>query len=94
MKKIKFNQELESLIDENGIKYNGKRFNIINVVSICPSSSKKSAINTATVDLENKALELKANAYEIINIRIFDSKQEYDSTPFTASLSAVLYKNR
>ena len=91
MKEVKFSEELEHLIDING-KYDGKRFSSASGKSLSSHSTQRQAIYDATTNLIEAAEKKGADAYEIINSRVFDSKQEYDSTPFTASISAILYK--
>ena len=93
MKKLKFSEELESLVDEEGYRYRGRRFCTVSERSI-GHHSIKGAEKEAISDLEILAEKRGADAYEIISLHVEDSRQEYDSTPFSATATAILYKRK
>jgi uncharacterized protein YbjQ (UPF0145 family) len=92
MKQVKFNEELGHLVDENDT-YNGRRFSSASGNSLGSYSTQNQATRDATARLIESAEKKGADAYEITSSKIFDSKQEYDSTSYTASVNAILYKN-
>ena len=93
MKQVNFNENLGHLVDKEGEKYEGQRFDQVTGKSNTYSSEETASIY-ARVSLLKEAHKKKADAYEVIRTQTFDSKQEYDTHPFSASVSAILYKNR
>ena len=93
MKRVRFDEKLEHLVDEEGNKYHGKRFYTASVGSSW-HSTYKDAEDGAIFDLEELAQDMGAEAFEVIEVRFEDSKQEYDSSPYSASISALLYKKQ
>lgn len=94
MKRLQFDEKLEALVDEKGVEYEGRRFGT--TVTYCSvwCSSLKEAEREALDKLEELATSHGADAYEVTNVQTFDSRQEYDCTPYTAAASAILYKTR
>ena len=91
MKKIKFSEELECLVDE---KYEGKRFKTITVWAGDGYHSHNSAEQEVRRRVEDQARLHQTDAYELISVSTFDSKQEYDPKPCTATATAILYKSK
>ena len=91
VRKVSFDKALESLVDEQGGRYTGKRFDTISAHS-GSCSSRKSASYDALEKLENLAQKGGAEAYEITSEHVHDTKEEYDSAPYTVSVTAILYK--
>jgi hypothetical protein len=91
IKKIHFDEELGSLIDKEGKQFGGKRFATISAHSV-RSSSRESAQSEALQKLEGIASQRGATAYEVMNLSVDDSRQEYDTHPYSASATAILYK--
>ncbi|MDP3734217.1 MAG: hypothetical protein Q8R37_03225 [Nanoarchaeota archaeon] len=100
--KVRFDENLESLVDEEGVKYEGKRFKTISANSYSHSTSQEATavavqklVHTIE-DINSKEYESNAygpvTAYEIIGSHCSDTRQEYDTTPFTATVTAILYK--
>ncbi|MEK6900466.1 MAG: hypothetical protein AABX05_05060 [Nanoarchaeota archaeon] len=93
LKKVTFDKKLECLVDENGVKYDGKRFTLVSAYSdLGGFPSRESAVHDALYNLETEALKAGAEAYEVTSLNEHDTRQEYDSAPYTASVSAMLYK--
>ncbi len=91
---VNFNKDLGELVDSGGQIFLGKRFDNISVSPIQSFSSSQGARLNVVNDLERKATEHSADAYEIITTSTYDSHQEYDSAPYTASAMALLYKRQ
>lgn len=94
MKKVTFDEKLKGLVDETGAKYDGNRFGTIAVCVFAGQSSSAAASLEAQLKLADEAEQNHADAYEIIYVNVFDSQQEYDSTPYTAAATAILYKSK
>lgn len=94
MKKVKFDEKLERLVDEEGKKYEGRRFKTISAQSAFGHPTYLGAEHNAQFNLEPLAIEEGAEAYEVVSVQLHDSRQEYDPTPFTATATALLYQNR
>jgi len=94
MKKVHFDEKLESLVDESSIKYEGKRFKTINAWCTGGSATLTDAEIEVHHKLEQLASSYGANAYEVIYMQTFDTHQEYDARPYTATAGAILYKSR
>jgi len=92
MKKVIFNEDLGCLVNSLGVKYEGKRFSKASGNSTKGSCYQEFARNHAVKLLEESAEKKGADAYEIICSTVSDSMQEYDSTPWTATVTAILYK--
>ena len=91
-KQVRFDEQLEHLVDEEGVKYGGRRFSLVSAFSN-RQSTKKYAEEKALFNAVTLAKNKGADAYEVLNTRIDDSNQEYDATPYTATVTALLYKN-
>ena len=94
MKKLKFNEELEALVDEQGLQYEGKRFKTISAWCTSGYSTLRDAELEVHYKLGQLATSHGANAYELIYMQTFDTHQEYDSRPYTATAGAILYKSK
>jgi len=94
MKKLYFDEKLESLVDEKGLKYEGKRFKTISAWCTGGSATLADAEIEVHHKLEQLASSHGANAYELIYMNTFDTHQEFDSRPYTATAGAILYKSR
>ncbi len=93
-KRVQFNEKLEHLVDEEGVKYEGRRFGTVSAASeLGGTFSYQRAEQEALYKLEELARTRGAEAYEISSIQLLDSRQEYDATPYTATATALLYKN-
>ena len=92
LKKVTFNEELGHLVDQEGAKYDGRRTGTITAHSTISYSSYQSAERDAIFILEGLVAKKGADAYEVIATQSEDSRQEYDSTPFRARVTAILYK--
>lgn len=91
--RLRFDNKLESLIDTQGKRYNGRRFKTIHTGYIPGShSSIGSAEYAALMELEDLGNKEEADAYEVISLQVHDSRLECDSNPYTASGTAFLYK--
>ena len=92
MKKVTFNEDWGYLVDEEGNKFECKRFSKASAHSHCFGSRREaenSAENRLLDTLDGKDIE----AYEVTSLSTNDSGQEYDPTPFSANITAILYKN-
>ena len=94
MKKLHFDEKLESLVDIQGVKYEGKRFKTVNAWCTSGYPTLRQAEKEVYQKLEELAGLHGANAYEVIYMQTFDSHQEYDNRPYTATASAILYKSK
>lgn len=95
MKRLKFSEDLECLVDEkNYEKYEGKRFKTITTWANDGQNSPNHAEQEVRQKVEDLANKYQAEAYELISVDIFDSKQEYYSKPYTATATAILYKSK
>jgi uncharacterized protein YbjQ (UPF0145 family) len=92
MDRLTFDETLCHLVDENRCKYEGKRFTTVSSGSSSNQTSAEKAIENAIDGLIEKAKKRGANAYEIVSSSSHDSSQEYDGTPFSGSVTALLYK--
>ena len=91
MKQLKFNEELGRLVDKEGIRYRGRRIGTVSIGSTRQStyeSAESNAINLLDMLAE------KRDADEVISSSLYDSRQEYDSTPYTATITALLYTSK
>lgn len=84
LKKLKFDGLSESLVDAEGKKYSGKRLRNVSVHSISGFSDRYDILSK----LEALALKYGADAYELIDL----NEPEFDSSPYTTSATAILYK--
>lgn len=95
MKRLVFSEDLECLVDEkNYQKYEGKRFKTVTAWAGEGSNSPNRAEQEVRQKVEDLAIKYKAEAYELISVNTFDSKREYDSRPYTATATALLYKSK
>ncbi|MBI4147472.1 hypothetical protein HY494_02360 [Candidatus Woesearchaeota archaeon] len=94
MKKVTVDEKLESLVDETGAKYEGKEFWTITAWVFAGQSSSDAASSEAQLKLADLAEQNHADAYQLIYVNIFDSRQEYDPAPYTAAATAILYKSK
>ena len=94
MKRVLFDEKKGHLVDEQGKKYSGERFSSVSTRSQMSTHSIESAIALALQELKTAAIEKRAEAYEITSENISDSSQEYDSNPYSASISAILYRKK
>ena len=92
MKEIHFSKDIGELIDEDGTIYLGKRFDHVDIQSPNTSPSPEDALRYLRIDLEMIAEKRDAKAYEVVASHTYDSRQEYDSHPYSASLMALLYR--
>ncbi len=81
------------MVNERGIPYQGKRLSTISARSASSHPYKKWAENDALAGLVTLAEKEGADAYEITGSIVEDSRQEYDGTPYTATVTAILYKS-
>ena len=93
IKTVSFNEEMGLLVDEENKPYEGKRMRSVFISNNAHFSDVVAARNQALFNLESMALEAGADAYEVMNVVIEDSKQEYDSQPYSATVHAILYKS-
>lgn len=93
MKKVRFSEDIGSLVDAENKNYNGTRFCTISGQSLGGHYSQKGAEIEAESELIKRAEKCDADAYEIISSHLMDSRQEYDATPYTTTVTAILYKN-
>ena len=94
MRQIRFDEKIESLTYISGEKYIGRRFKTISVTTNQPCSNRDSATLEVRCQIEDQARKQNADAYELFSVNTFDSGQEYDTTPYTATATAILYKDR
>ncbi len=94
MKKVTFDERLEILVDETGAKYKGNKFWTITAWAFAGQSSLDDASSEAQRIVADLAELNHADAYRLIYVNTFDSRQEYDSTPYTAAATAILYKSK
>ena len=95
MKQVKFDNNLEHLVDGTNAKYEGKRFRTVYVQSSAGGfPSFKMAEDDALLKLQERAREERAEAYEVAHASQRDPHQEYDSTPCHVSVIALLYKSQ
>ena len=92
MKEINFSKDIGELIDEDGTIYLGKRFDCVDIQSPITNSSPEDALRCLRIDLETIAEKRGAKAYEVVASHTYDSRQEYDSQPYSAQLKALLYR--
>ncbi len=92
-KQVHFDEQLEHLVDEEGVKYEGRRFSSVSAF-YNSRNTEKDAENGALFIVETLAKNKGAEAYELIGSQTTDSKMEYDSTPWSCCLTAILYKSR
>ncbi len=91
--RIHFQKDIGQLVIESGITYQGKRLSTISARSASSHPYKKRAENDALAGLVTLVEKEGADAYEVIGSSIEDSRQEYDGTPYTATVTAILYKS-
>lgn len=91
MKKLHFSRR-GKLLDTKGKLYRGRRFATVEVSSSQSFENFADAEDDAVRNLEQRAAENSANAYEVVHVAVEYSRQEYDPTPYTATLVALLYK--
>jgi len=94
MKKLHFDEKLESLVDESSIKYEGKRFSTVYARTLTGYSRPEDARTEVLTILEKLASEKGANAYEIFELNGQMSRQEFDPKPYFANATAILYKSK
>ena len=94
IKKVQFNQELSSLMDEQGVVYQGKRMDTISARSQSSHPDTGWAEKDALAVLVSEVEKKQVDAYEIIGSSIEDSRQECDGAPYNATLIAILYKSQ
>ena len=94
LQKIHFQQDIGQLVNEQSIPYEGKRVSTISARSASSHPDRTWAENDALAKLVTLAEQEGADAYEIINSSIEDSRQECDGTPYTATVTAILYKSK
>lgn len=94
MKKVTFDESLESLVDETGAKYEGNKFWIITAWAFAGESSSDAASSEAQRKVADLAELNHADAYRLIYVNIFDSLQKHDPKPYTAAATAILYKSK
>ncbi len=92
--KIHFQKDLGKLVNEMGSPYFGKRFNTISTHSASRHPERQWAENDVLAQLVTLAEKEGADAYEITSSTVEDSRQEYDGTPYTATITAIVYKNK
>jgi len=93
IKKISFNDELECLVDQENNRYEGRRMKTINLSLNFPfpDTAKECGLNK----LEKMAIETGADAYEVINLVIGDSQQEFKLAElYLVKVNAILYKSK
>ncbi len=94
-KRLRFNEQLETLVDEKGVKYEGRRFRTISAGSTPEGChSYDSAERDALSELEDAVIKNGADAYEVISTHQEDTRQEYDAFPFSIKVTALLYKSQ
>lgn len=89
--RISFSRDLGHLVTEAGEKYDGTRFDRISADS-STQSSREEAERQALYNVEMKAQDAGADAYEITSLRIEDSQLECDGAPYSGSATALVYK--
>ena len=94
LQRIHFQQDIGQLVSELGVLYEGNRLSTISARSASSHPDRTWAENDALVKLITLAEQEGADAYEIINSSIEDSRQECDGTPYTATVTAILYKSK
>jgi len=92
MKKLHFSREKKELLDSEGNIFTGRRFDVVEVSDFVTSSSRDDATEKVRLKLEDLAEKKGAAAYEITSASTFDSGMEYDSRPYTAQMTAFLYR--
>lgn len=91
--KIHFRKDIGELVNESGSPYRGKRLNTISATSASRHPERQWAERDALERLVTLAEKEGAEAYEITSSIVEDSRQEYDGTPFTATVTAILYQS-
>ena len=94
LQRIHFQQDIGQLVNELGVPYEGKRVNTISARSASSHPDRTWAENDALAKLVTLAEQEGADAYEIIGSAVEDRQQECDGTPYTAMVTAILYKNK
>jgi len=95
MKKVRFEEKLESLVDEEEKKYRGRRFSTVDVscrpasYTTCEHAEKETLSKLITL-----AKRKGADAYEITSLSVDNTQQEHDPIPYTARFTAILYKSK
>ncbi len=93
MKKVHFDEEYLAFFDEEGnVRADLIRFKTINAFSSRSFSDRKLAEANVEDLLQGKGRDLGARAYELVSLQVHDSNTEYDSTPYTSSATAILYR--
>jgi len=93
MKNVYFDEKLESLVDETGAKYEGRRFKTVS--ASCPpygTCSPQYAQRLALFNLNVLAEKNGAEAYEVIRIESYKNPENMD--PCMATVTAILYKSK
>ncbi|MEK6901320.1 MAG: hypothetical protein AABX37_03195, partial [Nanoarchaeota archaeon] len=94
LQRIHFQKEIGQLVNERGVPYEGNRMNTISTHSARNHPTQAWAENDALDQLVTLAEQERADAYEVIGSSVEDSKQECDGAPYTATITAILYKNK
>ncbi|MEK6863637.1 MAG: DUF1471 domain-containing protein [Nanoarchaeota archaeon] len=93
VRKVRFDEKLNALVDERGQKYTGKKFRGVSAwSSLGGFSSRENACHDALEKIETLAQKAGADAYEITSKDVHDTQQEYDPKPYTICVSAILYR--
>lgn len=89
--RIKFDEERQQLLTPEGKPYTGRRFSSVRASSPA-CSTLDNAYHSALEKVIAEAQKRGADAFEVTGIHHDDTRQEYDSTPYTATATAILYK--
>ena len=93
MKKVRFDEKLENLVDESDVKYEGKRFKTVSVSDNLGYKDNHSAELSVESALKKIAISHKADAYEIVHLTSSFSDRFNRRAPYNAQGTAILYKS-